>query len=507
MFEISDQQKSILQEFSRRKSHAINAYVPTNKKDHDQLSYHKAQNRYRLLFGGNQSGKSHAAAYDCACNARGKNPFGHPNITGRDVVIWVISTEYATIRNGIYNHLRNIIPDWELLTSGAKIPGTNLPSYFEVKRPDGFKTTIWFMSAKGDSREKFQAAAVDYFYIDEEIESYIWEELEARTLATAGTFSISATLVESYEWITKLESMALAGNPKVFMTRLRTDLNDYLDQDTVEYLKSKWSYETKEYRIYGKSRLIQGVVYNTWDDRKHIVDDFKIPEDWPRWNSIDPGIRVCAALWIACDPEGNCFGYREMYAQNEPLWQIAIEIKKAERFKLDKELTLKFNHYVWEETDESEHMVIRLIDPKGRARSEAGEESILSQLYSRYGLACTPADSSMRTGLEDCRFWIEGEPPRFRIFRSLFNFQEERRVYKFRPASSKINQSEPIDDPVRKKNHLMDCWRYIAREHPKWDDRFKYERYEDEKPYVSPHDLISQRVNVESVNEFVGSEW
>ena len=511
MITISDHHLDILKEFQRRQSHAINVYQPSHETQHDQLSYHKSLARVRLLFGGNQSGKSHAAADDCARHALGENLYTGINITGRDVEIWVISVLYQTIKTGIYRHLKNIIPDWRIIHSGAKIVGTDLPSHLKVKRKDGFITTISFMSAKGDdeSRGKFQSAAIDYFYIDEEIQGTIWEELQARTLATAGRFSISATLIESYDWITKLELQS-ESDPDIFVTRLNTELNPYLDKKTVELLKRTWSQETLEYRFYGKSRRVQGIIYNTWDDARHVIPPQSIPKDWPRWRAIDPGIRVCAVLWCTCTPEGRIIAYREMYATNEPLWQVALAIKQCEGWELDRELSYKFNHYVYKETDRSETMVCALIDPKARARSEAGEVSILDQLYTRYGLVCQEADNSMRPGIEDCRFALENMGdglPKFQIFNTLYHFQDERRVYRYRSAKARKESADPIDDPIRKKNHLMDCWRYIMREQPKFSDRMRLPEFQDVQKHISPHEILAGKKDTVMVHDELGSEW
>ncbi len=521
---------SILEEFKRRQEHAVNTYEPSNRGGHNQTEYHNSSSRVRLLFGGNQSGKSHAAAFDCACNARGRNTYNtQSNIIGRNVEIWVIAPEYSLIKNGIYRHLKNIIPDWDLINEGARVPGHNLPTYITIRRADGYMTLIQFLSAKGENREKFQAAAVDYFYIDEEIPGEIWEELEARTLATGGKFSISATLVESYDWILELEGIAEReknyDRPSISITRLNTELNPYLDRNTVQHLKQKWSKETLEYRFYGRARRLTGLIYNTFDSEKHIVNPFTIPHDWPRWCAIDPGIRVCAVLWIAVGPDNKSYAYRELYESNRPLWDIAKVIRELEGWILNKDLTVALKHYVWDEIDstsvrrsgvdsdsfrESEHMVIRLIDPKSKARSEAGEESIVSQLYSRFGLLCCTADNSVRPGIEDCRYWLENG---FYVFDTLVNFLEERRTYRSRPLNTRRrDQNEPIEDPIRRKNHLMDCWRYIAREHPKFNDRFRDEMFNDISEGTPLGMTTAERIkrNLESkeyAHDILGSEW
>jgi phage terminase large subunit-like protein len=509
VIEVSNAQ-SLLQEFQRRSEHAVNTYVPTEQSDHNQLSYHCSNARYRLLFGGNQSGKSHAAAFDLTCKARGYSPFTRLNQKAKNYNIWVISAEYTTIKNGIYYHLKNILPDWEIVDEGPNVPGHRLPTFISIRRKDGFTTTITFMSAKGEAREKFQAAAVDYFYIDEEIQEDIWEELEARTLATGGQFSISATLVESYEWIIKLEDLAKKGDPQVFLTRLNTESNKYLHQETVAQLKKKWSKETLEYRFYGKARQKTGIIYGQWDDSKHIIEPFPIPYNYPRYCSIDPGIRICAALWIAIGPDERAYAYRELYATNESLWQIAITIKQLEGWELDRELSHKFEHFVWKETPKCENVVTRIIDPKSRARSEAGEVSILEQLYTRYGIAAVPADNSLRPGLEDCRFWLQDRAdklPGIQFFNTLFNFFEERRTYRYRPLNRKLNQNAPIEDPIRQKNHLMDCWRYIAREKPRWDDRFRLPMYEDIEQPLTIGERLSKKKERELEHEYLGTEW
>lgn len=492
----------VLQEFVERQQHVINVYEPSKLEGHNQKLYHESQANYRMLLGGNQSGKSHAAAYDCAVNARGKNPY-NINIVGRDVVIWVISTEYATIKTGIYRHLKNIIPIWDMIHEGPKVPGHPMPTYLKVRRQDGYETIITFMSSKGgeDARAKFQAAAVDYFYIDEEITGDIWEELEARTLATGGKFSISATLVESFEWILVLERLAERGDPNVFLTRLNTELNPYLDDARVALLKSKWSQETLEYRFYGLSRKLTGLIYTHFNRQKHVIKPFKIPHDWPRWCAIDPGIRTCAVLWIAVGPDNRAYAYRHIYAHNEPLWNVALEIRKIEGWSHNKDLSFKFGHYVWEETEDSEYMIVRLIDPKSRARSEAGEDSILNQLYDRYGLSCVEADNAVRPGIEDCRYWLEDLPdgkPGFQIFDTLEDFVDEIKAYRPRPKSKRRDASDPIEEPIRKKNHLMDCWRYIKRENPQWNDRKRMVNYNKTRDFTRKEEFE---------HETLGTEW
>jgi hypothetical protein len=478
---------SALSELKRRSEHASRTYIPTELDGHHQKSFHESTARYRLVTGGNQSGKSHCAAYEIACWATQNHKYR--SVPAGDIDIWVISAEYITIRTGIYRHLLNLIPDWDILEKGPNVPGHSLPSFLKIRRKDGSKAQITFMSSKGEARQKFQAAAIHLISIDEEIAEIIWEELEARTLVTGGEFIISATLVESYDWVLSLEHRAELGDDNVFLTRLRTDRNPYVDQTRLRELMGKWSKETQEYRIYGKSRRSTGLVYNTWDPDKHVIKPFKIPDNWPRWCAIDPGFRTCAVLWVTVsEPDWDSWkkphiiAYRELYAQNEALYEIARTIKELEGWILDKELSLELGHFVWERPTggagrngrEPEVMINRVIDPSSIRKSEAGDDSVITQLHQRYGLACNLADNSKTTGIEACRFAleeIEDGLPQFMVFSNLENFLDERRTYRLRVRPQKKDQNEPIDEPVKARDHLMDCWRYLMMEYPRWEDR------------------------------------
>jgi len=515
----SDQLLTAIKALERREQHAINTYEPSHTPGHDQLAFHKSTARYRLLFGGNQSGKSHGAAYEIACWATGKHPYR--KIPDGDIEIWVISAEYITLQKGIYRHLSNLIPTWDIKKKGPNVPNNSLPSYLQIKRKDGSTALITFMSSKGDSHNKFQAAQVDLISIDEEVPQNIWEELQARTLAAkSGSFIISATLVESFDWVLKLESRGEdKKDSEVFLTRLNTELNPYVNQETLRELKATWSLETQEYRLYGKSRRSTGLIYNTFSE-EHVIPRFPIPHDWPKWCGIDPGIRTTAVLWIAVDPNNNAYAYREMYAHNEALFEIARAIKIAEGWHLNKHLSKVFGHYVWEDTaaeqpyatntSKPEIITQRLIDPSSQRRTEAGDDPIFTRMHQQYGLLCTPANNAKREGIECVRFWLDNG---FKVFDHLDNFLDERRSYRIRSIHQKKDRNDPIDEPVKSKDHLMDCWRYVAIEKPRWEDKIHLTNNDSQTldPYSrraqGTGNWLQYTKQRGHLDEYFGTEW
>ena len=458
----------LLVEHKRRREHPSSVYEPGNVEGWDQLAFHKSTDRYRLLFGGNQSGKSRAAAFEISCWLRGEHPYRR--VPSAPTQVWCISAEYSTLEAGIYRHLCDtlegpgLIPDWEIERLGPKIPGHDLPSFVELK----IGSRVTFKSAKGgeDARMKFQAAAIHLISIDEEIDVAAWIELKMRTLATGGNFIISATLVESYDWIVELEDRADKGVKGYFVTRLHTEKNPYLDTETVVAIKADLSKDELEVRYYGKSRRSIGLVYNTFSEQRHVCKPFPIPQNWTRWMALDPGIRTFAGLWIAISPDNKACAYREIYEHNSPLWEVARTIKAAEGWKFNQGLTETFGHYVFEEADGCEYIARRVIDDKPGSRLVTGDQGVMDQLHERYGILTTPADKSKRPGIEECRHWLEND---FKVFSTCENFIQEIKRYRIRSAETKRDRNEPIDEPVKKQDHLMDCWRYIAMERPVYE--------------------------------------
>jgi hypothetical protein len=62
----------------------------------------------------------------------------------------------------------------------------------------------------------------------------------------------------------------------------------------------RWKYEMF---YLGKFQRPAGLIYDCFDPAVHIVDDFAIPTEWPRYQGADFGGVNTAGLWIAKDPE------------------------------------------------------------------------------------------------------------------------------------------------------------------------------------------------------------
>ncbi len=64
--------------------------------------------------------------------------------------------------------------------------------------------------------------------------------------------------------------------------------------------------------------VFAGQYFAEWRRDIHVISPFNIPKDWRRYVSIDYGLDMLAALWIAVDWEGKAYVYRE-YCEGDDL--------------------------------------------------------------------------------------------------------------------------------------------------------------------------------------------
>lgn len=63
----------------------------------------------------------------------------------------------------------------------------------------------------------------------------------------------------------------------------------------------------------GVWELNEGQYFSEFSRDLHVVKPYAIPHDWRRCLTIDYGLDMLAALWIAQSPDGHSVVYRELY--------------------------------------------------------------------------------------------------------------------------------------------------------------------------------------------------
>lgn len=180
----------------------------------------------------------------------------------------------------------------------------------------------------------------------------------------------------------------------------------------------------RDARSKGIPQLGAGAIYPV-EESRIVVEDFSLPDHWPRVYGMDVGWNRTAVIWGAIDRESDIiYLYSEHYlGQAEP----SIHANGI-RSRGD-----------W---------IPGVIDPASRGRSQK-DGSILVDDYKDLGLDLEFAVNGVESGIYEV--WQRMSSGRLRVFNSLKHFISEFRIY-HRNEKGKI---------VKENDHLMDATRYL----------------------------------------------
>lgn len=114
-----------------------------------------------------------------------------------------------------------------------------------------------------------------------------------------------------YEYVKK-KAYELCSNDYKFIPSTVYD-NEFLMLNDPDYIATLESMPAKqrEALLLGSWDSIQGAFFEEFDEDKHVIDSFSIPRDWRIYRARDFGLDMTACLWIALDPEGFSYVFRE----------------------------------------------------------------------------------------------------------------------------------------------------------------------------------------------------
>lgn len=166
---------------------------------------------------------------------------------------------------------------------------------------------------------------------------------------------------------------------------------DYVKQlDTLpDGMRERWRY--------GSWDVAEGQYFSEFRRDKHVCDPFEIPKEWRRYISIDYGLDMLAAYWIAVDNGNRCYVYREFCSPDLPIYAAA--------------------RMILENTCEDENVYAVLAPPDLWNRSqETGKSKAL--LFSEAGLELTVSNNDREAGwLAIKELLADGaDGPRIQIF-------------------------------------------------------------------------------------------
>lgn len=310
--------------------------------------------------------------------------------------------------------------------------GNGAVDYITVKSDNGGWSRLGFKSYD-QGREAFQGTEKHIIWLDEESNEGIRSECVMRLMTTNGL------LIETFTPLRGLTPIVLqylgedGGVPKD-----RVSVGDHraivfagwddvphLSEEQKGRLLAECEPHLREARRKGIPSLGAGAIYPV-PEEEIVVDDFEIPQHWPRAYGLDVGWNRTAAVWGAIDRDSDVvYLYSEHYLGHaEPSTHVAAIRARGESLN-------------------------GVIDPASRGRSQKDGEQLL-QDYIDLGLHLLPANNSKESGLYNVHQRLA--TGRLKVFRSLRNWFREYRIYR-RDEKGHV---------VKENDHLMDATRYFC---------------------------------------------
>ena len=386
-----------------------------------------------LIGGGNRAGKTELGAQYAVAVAGGRQaswvqawletnglpPSIVPAHPGR---VWASSVTFSDALEYLRPKLDRYLP------AGSSWSGRNKPDQATVTLPGG---GVIVSKADSQGREKFQGAAVDLVWLDEEHSEAVFEECMARTVDLSGRVILTMTPLKGLTWPHKtfLEEQR-DGHTHHRISGLDNPHNSSIG------MRRRWKHlppAKADARLYGLWGALEGLVYPMWDTALHVVPSRRLPPEWERYGAIDFGTRnPFCYLHTAIDPIGRMHITAEHYQAERPLSHHAAAIKR-----------------LWRQRGEAEVVVA---DPANRdSRFTLAEHDIATVR------AIKDVQAGISAVCDQLSLGADGRPGLV-VHDCCTALIEEFRTYRWKKQAATAVIKE---EPEKRKDHAMDALRYF----------------------------------------------
>ena len=406
-----------------------------------QLEFHKSNKRNRWVFGGNRTGKTECGAVETIWLALGIHPFKKNKQSCEG---WVVSLSNRVQKEVAQSKILKYLPKKSIvkivMAEGKMSDAENgIIECIIVKNTFNNTSKIWFKSCES-KREKFQGASLDFVWFDEEPPEDIYNECKMRVLDKNGEIFGTMTPLKGLTYIYNEIYLNQFNDSEVFYLFISWEDNPFLNKNEIERLSKTMSNDELESRKFGKFALKDcGLVYKEFDESIHVIEPFKIPNDWQDNISIDPGLNnPLSCHWYAKDYDGNIYVVAEHYEQNQTIEYHADKIKEISR---------SLN---WKKA--SNGMISALIDSAANQKTLSSPKSVSDLFYENGIIVNTNVNKDILTGISKVKTYFKNTfgQTKIAIFSNCKNLIRELKTYRWGGA----------DTPIKKDDHSMDELRY-----------------------------------------------
>lgn len=435
----------------RKKTRKLFSYYPDSGPlrrelyvKHNQFFEAGTKYRQRLMLAANRIGKTEGiGGYEMTLHLTGLYPaWWKGRRFDRPIEAWVAGDTSTTVRDIVQRKL------WGKFLE----PGTGLIPLDTIKDrtlkrgvPDAIDTIFVKHVSGGVSqlvlksydqrRESFQGTKIDVIWLDEEPPLDIYTECLLRTMGTTEDKDTKGILMLTFTPLMGMSETVMTFLPggqvqqnddgsKYVVTGTWDDAPHLSEEEKTELWNSIPPFQ-RDARSKGVPQLGAGAIYPV-PESDFVVDEFQIPDHWPRVFGMDVGWNKTAAIFGALNRDTDTlYLYSEHYrGQAEPSLH-------AESIK---------SRGLW---------IPGVIDPASRGRSQKDGLQLL-QTYKDLGLDVEVAFNGVESGLYEV--WQRLSTGRLKVFKSMSNWLYEFRLYR-RDEKGRI---------VKQDDHAMDATRYLV---------------------------------------------
>lgn len=396
----------------------------------------------RCFMAANRVGKTEGGGgYELTLHLTGRYPWWWPGRRFEHPIdAWAAGDTKETVRDIIQLKLMGpenepgtgLIPGDDIVRMVKRPNSGGALDFVEVRHSSGGISRLGFKSYD-QGRKAFQGTEKHVVWLDEEADEGVRAECAMRLMTTNGM------LIETFTPLRGLTPIVLkylgedAETPPGRVGRNEDrgivmagwDDVPHLTEEAKRKMLAESETHLRDARSKGIPNLGSGAIYPVPEDQI-VVDDFDLPDHWPRAYGLDVGWNCTAATFGALDRDADVlYLYSQHYmGQQEPSSHVAAINGRGK----------------W---------IPGTIDPASRGRSQIDGEQLL-KAYRDLGLDLTPADNSRESGLYMVHQRLA--TGRLKVFRTMKQWLAEYRIYR-RDEKGHV---------VKEKDHAMDATRYLV---------------------------------------------